>query len=266
MKRRLGQQETQMLAYLQMRGQRVVCAGEISRALRLSRVQERRLLARLAHARVVARVRRGLYLVPATLPLGGSWTPDEILALNTLMADSGGRYQICGPNAFNRYGFSEQIPTRLYAYNDRISGERCIGAATLVLIKVASGRLGATERVRTPAGDVAVYSSRARTLVDAVYDWSRFNSLPRAFSWIRSDLEAGRVSAAALVRITLRFGDVGTIRRIGALLDRAGAPSAAVRRLGRALKPSTALIPWIPTRPKRGEVDRRWGVVWNEQA
>ena len=45
------------------------------------------------------------------LPLGGKWSPDESLALNTLMDDSRGRYQICGPNAFNRYGFDEQMPT-----------------------------------------------------------------------------------------------------------------------------------------------------------
>jgi hypothetical protein len=35
------------------------------------------------------------------------------------MEDQGARYQICGPNAFNRYGFDEQVPTRIYAYNNR---------------------------------------------------------------------------------------------------------------------------------------------------
>ena len=73
------------------------------------------------------------------------------------------------------------------------------------------------------------------------------------------------VAPPDLVRVTLRYGDVGTIRRIGALLDREGANAALVRKLERAVKPSTSLIPWIPTRPKRGTVDRRWGVVWNER-
>ena len=139
----------------------------------------------MARGGLIARVRPGLYLVPAQLPLGGAWSPDEILALNTLMEDRQGRYQICGPNAFNRYGFDEQIPTRVYAYNNRISGERSIGAVALTLIKVADGRLGDTEEVRTRKAGPAVYSSRVRTLVDAVYDWSRFNSLPRAYDWIR---------------------------------------------------------------------------------
>jgi len=47
------------------------------------------------------------------LPLGGQWTPSEALALNALILDEGGRYQICTPNAFNRYGLHEHIPARL---------------------------------------------------------------------------------------------------------------------------------------------------------
>jgi predicted transcriptional regulator of viral defense system len=265
MKRTLGRQETQMLAYLQMRKQRVVRTGGLTGPLRLTRVQERELFRRMARGGLIARVRPGLYLVPQLLPLGGSWSPDEALALNTLMEDRKGRYQICGPNAFNRYGFDDQVPIRVYAYNNRLSGERTIGAVALTLIKVADVRLGDTEESWSEEGSTAVYSSRVRTLVDAVYDWSRFNSLPRAFDWIRADLAAGRITAQDLVRVSLRYGGVGTTRRIGALLDREGVEAALLRKLERSLKPSTSLIPWIPTQAKRGTVDRRWGVVWNER-
>ena len=84
--------------------------------------QERELFRRLARGGILVRVRPGLYLAPAQLPLGGRWSPDEALALNTLIEDRQGRYQICGPNAFNRYGFDEQIPTRVYAYNTVFQG------------------------------------------------------------------------------------------------------------------------------------------------
>lgn len=255
-----------MLAYLQMRKRRTVRTDELTEPLQLTRDQERELFRRMARGGLIARVRPGLYLAPAQLPLGGSWSPDETLALNTLMEDRRGRYQICGPNAFNRYGFDEQVPTRVYAYNNRISGERTIGAIALTLIKVADERLGDMEEVQTPEGLTAVYSSRARTLVDAVYDWSRFNSLPRAYAWIRSELASKRVDAGNLVTVTRRYGDKGTIRRIGALLEGERVKEELLRKLERALKPSTSLIPWNPMKPKRGTVNRRWGVVLNEQA
>lgn len=266
MKTTLGKQETQFLAYLQMRKRQTVRTGELTGPLQLSRDQERELFRRMSRGGLIARVLRGLYLVPAQLPLGGSWTPDEILALNTLMADQKGRYQICGPNAFNRYGYDEQVPNRVYAYNNRISGERTIGAVSLTLIKVAEERLGDTEKMRTAECQTAVYGSRARTLVDAVYDWSRFNSLPRAFDWIRGDLAANRVSASDLVALTLRYGDKGTIRRIGMLLEMQGVKTRLLRKLEEELKPTTSPIPWIPVKSKRGKINRRWGVILNEQA
>lgn len=266
MKRVLGGLETQFFAYAQMRKMRTVRTGELVRPLGLSPLQERELFRRLSRGRLIARVRRGLYLVPSRLPLGGAWTPDEALAINALIADRQGRYQICGPNTFNRYGYDNQVPNRVYAYNNRISGDRTIGAINMTLIKVADERLGDTDEQKTADDETAVYSSRARTLFDAVYDWSRFGSLPRAYRWIRAALEAGRVEPADLVRITLRYGDVGALRRIGVLLEREGVDERLLRKLEKKVPRSSGLIPWIPTSPKRGRINRRWGVVENGDA
>ncbi len=57
------------------------------------------------------------------------------------------------------------------------------------------------------------YSSRVRTLVDAVYDWARFGSLPRGYVWITGELAARRVAPAALVATTLRYGALPTADR-----------------------------------------------------
>lgn len=263
MKKRLGRLETQFFAYMQMRKLRTVASGDLQRPLQLSAKQERELLSRLARGGLIALVRRGLYLVPDRLPLGGSWSPSETLALNTLMADRSGRYQVCGPSAFNRYGLEDQVPTREYAYNNRISGDRTIGIVRMTLIKVADSRLGDTEEVTNKEGLVAVYSSRARTLFDAVYDWSRFNTLPRGYGWIKRELAAKRVTAGELASVTLRYGDTGTIRRMGALLEMLGASPTVLTKLERALRPTTSSIPWNPTAQKRGTVNGRWGVVVN---
>ena len=171
----------------------------------------------------------------------------------------------CGANTFNRYGFDDQIPNRVYAYNNRISGQRKVGAVEMTLIQVADERLGDTVEFGPTDGAKAVYASRVRSLVDAVYDWSRFNGIPRGYEWIRLELKAKRVSAAELVRCTLRYGDTGTIRRMGALLEREGVGESLLRKLERALKPTSSTIPWIPSRRKRGEFNRRWGVVMNDK-
>jgi predicted transcriptional regulator of viral defense system len=260
---KLGQLESAFMAYTQMRNLRTVRSGDLIAPLKLSVRQEQNLLSRMNRRGIIAQVRRGLYLVPARLPLGGVWTPDEAAALGAIMTDKQSRYQVTGPNAFNRYGFDEQIPSRIYVYNDAISGDRTIGKIELTLIKVNPERLGDTEQIETPSGDTMVYSSRVRTLVDAVYDWSRFDSLPRGYDWIRSDIEANRIDPSDLAKSTVRYGNRGSVRRIGALLDEFGASEKILKRLERALSLSGAKIPLVPARPTRGALMKRWGVVNN---
>ena len=259
----LGKIQSQLLAYVQMRRLQTVRTGELVRVLDITPQQERELLSRSARRNLIARVRRGLYLVPPRLPPGGKWSPSEFLALTTLIEDQGGRYQVCGPSAFYRYGWDNQIPNRLYAYNNRISGERKIGSVAMTLIKLTNERLGETEVVKTPDGIGAVYSSRVRSLVDAVYDWSRFDSLPRGYDWIRTELARDQGMAGEIVRVALKYANVSTLRRLGKLLEMQGTKDSILRKLERKLTPSSALIPWVPTLPKRGTVDRRWGVVVN---
>lgn len=260
---RLGHLEVQLLANAQMRRRQAFRSEEIAEALGISAVQARELLSRMTRRRLIARVRRGLYLVPRRIPPGGRWTPSEFLALATLMEDRNATYQICGPAAFQRYAWEPQVPNRLDVYNSAISGNRRIGSASLALIKVDATRLGDTEVVVAPDGVDVVYSSRARSLVDAVYDWSRFGSLPRAYDWIRTELTADPAIAKRIVSAAIEYGNTGTLRRLGKLLESEGVSERLLKRVEDALPPTTASIPWCPTRPKRGVTDRRWGVVDN---
>jgi predicted transcriptional regulator of viral defense system len=68
---------------------------------------------------------------------------------------------------------------------------------------------------------------------------------------------------AQLVQETIEFGNQGTLRRIGALLDDVGAPEPLLRRLEQEIRLSSSYIPWIPNRIKRGKMSKRWGVVIN---
>lgn len=221
------------------------------------------MLGRLARKGLIARVRRGLYLVPPKLPLGGKWSPGEFLALKTLIGDKDGKFQICGPNAFQRHGWSTQISNRLFVYNNRLSGDRTIGAVRLTLIKVMDKRLGLTDRITTPDGLECPVSSRIRTLIDAVYDWKRFNSLPRAYDWIRDELRDDETAAYRLVDAAIAFGNQATLRRLGKLLEMEDCPPGLLKRIKKRLKSSTSSIPWVPNLPKRGVFDREWGVVMN---
>ncbi len=259
----IGSLEIRCLAFTQRRAKRTLITGDLVTGLGLTDDQERKVLSRLAKKGMIARVRRGLYITPTRLTGGGRWSPGEAVALDTLMRDRDGRYQISGPNAFYRYGWTEQIPNRIYAYNNRISGERTIGVSEFTLIKVPDDRLGGVEILRDPDGIDVVYASKAQAIVDAVVDWTRFDGLPRALTWIRQEIKKDDSFAVELVDVALQFGNQGSIRRIGYSLEIEDAPVRLVDRLEKEIQSSSSLIPWNPRNPKRGKIQKRWGIVDN---
>lgn len=264
MGRPLGPLAARLFAWVQLRGRDLVRVDEIAEALKLSRSQAERLLRRLESSGMIARVRPALYLAPQKLPLGGKWSPTTGQALGALISSYGGKYQICGASAFNLYGWSTQVPQVTSAYNDRISGARAIGPLRFLLIKVASGSLGDVERFEAPDGSSTIYSSRTRSLVDAIRDWSRFNSLPLAYEWARTEIAEARVDPGELVKGALRFGDLATRRRLGVLLERMEVGEALLKRLSSSLTRTSGKIAWVPGRPMRGRLNARWRVVEND--
>jgi len=49
------------------------------------------------------------------------------------------------------------------------------------------------------------------------------------------------------------------------LLEMQGMKTGLLRKLEEALQPTSSFIPWIPAKPKRGTISRRWGIILNEQ-
>jgi predicted transcriptional regulator of viral defense system len=259
----LGDLSAKFFAYVQLKGKDIIHTSELSPVLGISETKERSLLHRLSKSGWIVRLKRGVYLVPTRLPPGGKYSPGVGLILRKLMDEINGKYQICGPTAFNFYGFEDQISNVAYVYNSSLSGTRIIGNLSFQFIKVADVRLGATNASRHRNGGEIIYSSRARTLMDAVYDWSRFNSLPRAYNWIRKESKKDPGMVSELIEVTVQYSNQATIRRIGYLLDDFGQPVRIIGELQRQLRNSKSLIPWIPGRPAKGKINRKWGVIVN---
>ena len=259
----LGSLSSRFFSYVQLKKLDIVRTGEIAPVLNISASQERDLFRRLSDSGWILRLKRGLYLVPPRIPAGGKYSPGTALILHKLMEEEKGRYQICGPPAFNFYGFDDQVPSVTYLYNNRISGKRSIGSLAFQFIKVADKRLGAINAVRTREDREMIYSSRARTLMDAVYDWYRFNSLPRGYEWIKEEVKNELKFTSEFIDVTATYGNVATTRRIGYLLDTLGLNPKIMNRLGRQLSTSSSLIPWIPGRSAKGTINRQWGIIIN---
>ena len=262
-KTKLGKFEMQLLAYAQLRKKEFISSGEIASALDINAEQEWKLLNRMTTSGLIIRLKRGVYLVPSRMPAGGRWTVSGYYILSKLMEVIKGRYQISGPSAFNFYGFDDQVPNRIYVYNDRIFGEKEIGGTDFVFIKTDIKRLGSTKSLKTPDGIDAVMATKTRALVDAVYDWSRYNTLPRAYGWIAEMLKKDPAIVEDLIGDTLQYGNKGTVKRIGYLLAQLGIAADRLLEMKQKLGHAKSLIPWIAGQAAKGSVNKEWGLIVN---
>jgi len=132
-------------------------------------------------------------------------------------------------------------------------------------MKTKKSRLGAIETFKTPDGITVKMSSLARTLMDAVYDWSRFNTLPRAYRWIIQQGHEDKSMYNELAEVTIKYGNQATIRRIGYLLKSNHVSVDFLEQLQKKLSTSTSLIPFIPNKPERGTINKTWKLIVNEE-
>lgn len=163
-KTKLGPLEMQLLSYAQMRRKDILALGELTPVLGITSKQERELFSRLSRAGMIIRLNKGVYLVPPHMPAGGRWSVSGYYLLARLMEVLKGRYQISGPSAFQFHGFDDQVPNRIFVYNDRLFGEREVGGTQFVFIKTAAKRLGATRNLKTPEGPDVVMVTKSRAL------------------------------------------------------------------------------------------------------
>jgi hypothetical protein len=46
--------------------------------------------------------------------------------------------------------------------------------------------------------------------MDAVYEWPRFNSLPRGYDWIKQEIKNDPKIASDLTEVTANYGNIAT--------------------------------------------------------
>jgi len=87
----------------------IVTLDDLSKKLRLSKVQAWKLASRLVRKKRLIRIKRGIYLfAPLKAGKKGLWTENSLMAVPILMKDK--EYYVGFWAALNHYGLTEQIP------------------------------------------------------------------------------------------------------------------------------------------------------------
>jgi predicted transcriptional regulator of viral defense system len=258
----LGKLGVRFFAWTQLKELDLIKTGEVALAFGITKNCEAKLFSRLTRSKLILRLTKGIYLVPRNLPPGGKWGPNPLWVLARLMKFYKAKYQITGFSAFHKYGFITQVPNNFTVYNTRISATKKIGGITYDFIKVSKVRSGSINLIDIPEGEKLAFSTSARSLLDAFYDWSRFGTLPKAFDWIEENINDKQLMKE-FIKVTAKYGDIATCRRVGYFLTSKGFSKEKLRSLKSKAKKTSSFIPLIPNKTKRGKVNYEWGLIIN---
>ncbi|MBI4405787.1 MAG: hypothetical protein HY537_16635 [Deltaproteobacteria bacterium] len=267
MSNQLGALEARFFSWTQNRSVVTVKTGDLVKILRLTPRQEASLLSRMARKRLIVALKRGLYLIPKTLPAGGVFSPSAYIVIDALMKDVRATgYQISGLTAFNSYGLDTQIPNQLDIYNDKLSGMRTIAGQKYRFIKVLPARLGFTQnyQVREREGELTIeFSSLPRAVFDAIYDFEKYGTIPKAYGWLKERVQ-DRVFIKEFLVVLLKLANVSTLKRVGYVLEKARCKKSVLDAIQRKIPKKLAFISLDPTKKARGKINSKWGVIINE--
>ena len=189
----LGPMEVQFFAWTQLENKDQVQTGDLVKAMNLSPKQEANLLYNLSSSGFIVKLWRGFYLIPKKIPSKGFWSPSPYLVISKYMENAGAtKFHISGPAVFNKYGYTDQLSSWFTVYNNKISKKMYILQYHLDFIKVVSSRLGTVKKIKSYANDGKFvwvrYSSPEQAILDTVYDYKKFGTLPKAYDWIANSL------------------------------------------------------------------------------
>ncbi len=261
----LGPLGMQFFAWTQLENKEQVKTGDFAKVKGLSAKQEADLFYKLSSSGIIVKLWRGLYLVPPNIPLGGSWSPSPYLVISKYMRNLDAKFQISGPAVFNLYGYSNQVSSWFTVYNNKISKKLYILQYRLNFVKVIKNRLGDVKK-RVPYGikksQPALVSSAEQALLDAVYDYKKYGTLPKAYDWIAMGIKDEKIDSKNLVNIVIKYGNTMSQKRVGWVLDELKVSQKILSRLKKKIPKTKFLVPLNPKNNK-GPVNKKWGVIEN---
>jgi predicted transcriptional regulator of viral defense system len=263
--KKIGDLEVKLLDFMQLKDSPIIRSGDMVEVLGITQQRENNLLSNMDQKGLVVRIKKGYYIVSPRIPIGNYARISEYKLLYYIMQAYDTQYLVSGPTAIYYYGYTTQIPNRIYVYNSKISGDKEIGGRSFVFMKTSTKRLKAADIIKMYDGTEVPYTSRARLLIDCIYDWNRYNTIPRVFKWIKNEIKKDPDITEKLVSNAIRYGNKSVQCRLGYFLEKLDINAKFVERMQKKIAGSKSIIPLIPNTDLKGSVNKKWGLIINGQ-
>jgi len=251
----LGPIETNIVARLTYEKKTIVTIEDLDQLFKLSPEDRKQVVFRLKKKKILAPIKRGVYLF-SPLEAGPEGTGVDELLIPPLFFPKK-NYYIGYSTMFNYYGFTEQLFQTVYVLNVNMRMERIICGISYKFIRVPEKRMYGQEVIKVKDTDVII-SSKERTLIDLLYFNKPVGGINTAIQVFKQFVEEKKCDVKKLVEYAARFPNITTRKCIGLILDDLGIANTTLSTLIKSVE-KTAVSSFDGSR--KGTLNKKWRVI-----
>lgn len=254
----LSKTEVEIVARLSYEEKEIVTAQELDSYLPSGFPYRNQLVYSLKKKRVFIPIKSGVYIfVPLDAVVTGRRVSEFLIPAVFFPKND---YYIGYSTMFNYYNFTDQQFQTVYVLNPRISRERTIAGISYKFIKIPLKRMYGLEKISIKGKDVIV-SSKERTLVDLIDYNKPVGGIDAAAVILERFVSEKKCDIKKLIQLAVKFPKIKTRKRIGLILEKAGAGDPLLKPLERSIR-KTSLISF--TNNRKGTINERWRSIVND--
>ena len=200
---------------------------------------------------------RGKYfIVPIKAP-DQYWSPNEFIVADFWMKDI--PYYIGYFTMYNYWGFTDQIPQKVFILNTRKSVSKTIANVKYQAVKIAPNKYYGTTKI-TIEGRQIVISDKERTLVDLICN--PISSWEEVQNIYKKNLR--KIDVGTLIDYLVKFPAGSVRKRAGYMLEKIGCPAKYLNKIKSTLGNGSSYVCFNPFKKSRtGAINKEWGLILN---
>lgn len=249
----LSKMESYLLSYLAENRKNIFTLSDVVAVLDCTYENAKVIVERLAKKKWIVRIIKGRYLiVPLTAGIKGEYTEHEFI-IATLFEP----YYIAYWTALNYYGFTEQVPNKIFVVTrKRMKDKEILGMKFKFVTMSEKKFFGFNEILISNVG--VKISDKEKTIVDCL-DKPRYcggvEEITKAIFFAKDEIDCGK-----LTDYITKVGNNTAIKRLGFILDLLGMDMDSKNLEGKISNSYSILD---PTKRKTGKYDPKWKLLLN---
>lgn len=252
----LSKDELYLISRAEYERQKLI-TSEFAKRLFVSPKRTADVLDTLSRKGRLVQLQRGKYLIVPIKAPNQQWAPNEFVVAALWMGDV--PYYIGYYTMYNYWGFTEQIPQKVFVLNLKKNVKKTIGNLQYEALRIDEKKYFGVQKIKIEDVDVCI-SDKERTLVDFMYN--PMGSFANMRVVLKDNISG--IDLEKFIDYLIRFPVISVRKRVGFFLEEIGCKNSLLEKIKKNIGSKDTYVALDPSKKSRkGKISKEWKIIVN---